>query len=110
MTRADTRHAHAEELLRKLKAEHPVFKRFRPLDEDGMETALTAAHPRVEAWLIRLALHLHLNSDGYLQSLSHGGPRYDLAGEPAGEVDTDTRHHARTLLKHHRAHRAKHHG
>ncbi len=107
MTSADARHIHAEELLQRLKAEHPVLKHYRPLDEDGIEDALTAAHPEAEGWLIRLALHQHLQSDGYLQSLSHGGPRYDLGGEPSGKVDTDTRHHARALLKHHRAHRSK---
>jgi ProP effector len=107
MTRADARHAQAESLLEQLKAQHPVLKHSRPLDEEIIEDALIAAHPEAEAWLLRLALHLHLNSDAYLQSLSHGGPRHDLADEPRGEVDSETRHHAHALLKHHRAHRTR---
>ena len=79
----------------------------RPQDEDGIEVALIAAHPGEDAWLIRLAVHLHLNSDAYLQSLSHGGHRYRLDGQPAGEVSTDERHHAHNLLKHHHTHRHK---
>jgi len=107
MSRADARHHQAERLLDRLKSDHGVLKHFRPLDEAQVEVDLAAAHPDAEDWLLQLALHLHLNSDGYLQALAHGGPRYDLAGNPAGEVEADTRHHARALLKHHRAHKAK---
>jgi hypothetical protein len=107
MATAEQRHARAGELLVQLETEHDVLKHSHPLDEDGIEAALIAAHPGEEAWLIRLALHLHLNSDVYLQSLSHGGPRYDLDGQPAGEVSTDARHHAHNLIKHHHSHRHK---
>jgi hypothetical protein len=103
----DRRHRQAEDLLRRLHAEHAVLKHFRPLDETGIEAALIAAHPEVEPWLIRLAVHLHLTCDAYLQSLSHGGARHDLAGAPVAEVDSAARHHARALLKHHRAHQKK---
>jgi len=103
----EQRHARAQELLRQLEGQHEVLKHCRPLQEMGIEAALVAAHPEQEAWLIRLALHLHLNSDAYLQSLSHGGPRYDLDGQPAGEVSTDERHHAHHLIKHHQSHRHK---
>jgi len=103
----DQRHARAQELLLRLEAGHEVLKHCRPLDEGGIEAALIAAHPAEDAWLIRLALHLHLNGDAYLQSLSHGGPRYDLDGQPVGEVTTDERHHAHNLIKHHHSHRHK---
>lgn len=104
MATAEQRHARARELLIRLEAEYDVLKHCRPLDEDTTEAALIAAHPGEDAWLIRLALHLHRNSDAYLQSLSHGGPRYRLDGQPAGRVGTDERHHAHNLLKHHRTH------
>ena len=106
-TTGDQRHKRAKELLLQLEAGHDVLKHRRPLDEAGVETALVAAHPEEEAWLIRLALHLHLNSDAYLQSLSHGGHRYDLEEKPCGEVSSDDRHHAHHLLKHHHSHRHK---
>jgi hypothetical protein len=107
MSQADKRHAEAEKLLQRLRIEHEVLKHFRPLDEESVEASLTAAHPGEEAWLLRLALHRHLNSDPYLQSLSRGGPRCGLDGEPVGEVDSETRHHAHNLLKHHRVHQSK---
>ncbi len=107
MKTAIQRHARARNLLVQLEAKHDVIKHCRPLDEDGIEAALIATHPGEDAWLIRLALHLHLNSDAYLQSLSHGGPRYCLDGQSAGEVSTNERHHAHNLLKHHHGHRHK---
>ena len=107
LTTGNQRQIRAKELLLQLEAEHNVLKHRRPLDEAVVESALIAAHPEEKAWLIRLALHLHLNSDGYLQSLSHGGPRYDLEEEPCGEVSSDVRHHAHHLLKHHHTHRHK---
>ena len=103
----DRRHSQAEGLLHRLKAEHEVLKHCRPLSETDIESALIQAHPEEEPWLIRLAVHLHVNSDAYLQSVSHGGFRYALDGTPAGEVDADDRHHARSLLKHHRTHESK---
>jgi sRNA-binding protein len=105
MSHAEQRHAQAAELAARLKAEHPVLKHANPLDETTVEADLLAAHPDLAPWLLRLALHQHLTGDAYLQSLAHGGPRYRLDGEPAGEVDSETRLHARLLLKHHRAHR-----
>jgi hypothetical protein len=104
MSSAEQRHSQAAALLAFLKSEHPVIKHARALDEESIESALLAAHPDRAPWLIRLALHQHLTSDAYLQSLSHGGPRYDLDERPCGQVDADARHHAHLLLKHHRAH------
>jgi sRNA-binding protein len=107
MAKADKRHQAAESLLARLKTQHWILKHCRPLDETCIEADLIGAHPSEESWLIRLALHLHLTSDAYLQSLSHGGPRYLLSGETLGEVDSEARHHAHTLLRHHRAHQHK---
>ena len=107
MTRKDQRHTLALELLRRLQAAHQVLKHFRPLAEDHVEQQLVAAHPEEEPWLVRLALHLHLTSDNYLQSLAHGGARFDLAGDDEGQVTPHTRHHARSLLKHHRSLRGR---
>jgi sRNA-binding protein len=103
----DRRHRQAAELLRRLQAEHPALKHFRPLDEAAVEASLVAAHPQVEPWLLRLALHVHVTSDAYLQGLSHGGALHRLDGTTAGEVDPETRHHARALLKHHRVRQKK---
>ncbi len=107
MATGEQRHARAQDLLVRLEAEHDVLKHHRPLDEDDIEAALISTHPGEDTWLIRLALHLHLNSGAYLQSLSHGGPRYRLDGQPTGEVSTDERHHAHNLLKHHHTHHHK---
>ena len=107
MTTGDRRHARAQALLARLKAGHEVLKHSRPLNEEGIHQALVEAHPDEEAWLIRLAVHIHINSDSYLQALSHGGPRYDLGGHHSGEVSTEERHRAHALLRHHRTHRHK---
>ncbi len=100
VTPKDQRQVRAEALLNRLKSVHSVLKHCRPLVEDEIETALIAAHPKEKAWLLRAALHQHLNSHGYLQALSHGGVRYRLDGTEAGEVETEKRHHAHSLLKH----------
>jgi sRNA-binding protein len=107
MSQADQRHKRANALLTELKLRHVVLKQGRPLEESCIEQALIDAHPRQEPWLIRLALHQHLNSDAYLQSLSHGGARYDLANQPVGQVEAESRQHAHALLKHQRAHSSK---
>lgn len=104
MSKADQRHKQAAALLAELQIQHSVLKHYKALDEEGVEQTLIETHAEKPAWLIRLALHQHLNSNAYLQSLSHGGARFDLREQPSGEVDNDTRHHARALLKHHHAH------
>ena len=108
MSSADHRHAQAETLLAGLRARHEVLKHCRPLDEESIAEELLAAHPDEEQWLVRLAVHVHVNSDAYLQSLTHGGPRFNLAGGEAGSVSASDRHRARHLLKHHRARRTRH--
>jgi hypothetical protein len=107
MSQKDQRQHQAEALLARLQRLHEVLKHHQPLAEEGIETALAQAHPEEEPWLIRLALHLHLGGDAYLQALSHGGPRHNLQGQPRGEVDTAARHHARMLLRHRLTHRGK---
>jgi ProP effector len=103
-SRHDTRQARETALLERLREAHPMLHQHRPLAA-GIDTELAQAHPDEEAWLLTQALRLHLHSDAYLQAIAHGGPRYDLAGNPAGQVTDDERHHARATLKHRQHHR-----
>jgi ProQ/FINO family len=107
MTSADQRHQRAESLLAQLQRDHEVLRHYRPLDESSIEMELLAAHPDVEPWLIRSALRLHLATDAYLQSLSHGGKRLRLDGGATEPVEPEVRHHARALLRHHHRHKGE---
>ena len=44
---------------------------------------------------VRRALKVYTGSPAYRKALARGGPRYDLAGQPAGEVTPDQQANAR---------------
>ncbi|HOW80897.1 MAG TPA: ProQ/FINO family protein, partial [Verrucomicrobiota bacterium] len=60
--------------------------------------ALAGVHPALADLTrtrIRRALKVYAGSPAYRQALAKGGPRYDLAGQPAGEVTPDQQADAR---------------
>jgi hypothetical protein len=60
--------------------------------------ALAGVHPALadlSRTQIRRALKVYTGSPAYRKALAKGGPRYDLAGQPTGEVTPDQRAFAR---------------
>ena len=54
--------------------------------------ALAGVHPALADLTrtrIRRALKVYTGAPAYRKALAKGGPRYDLAGQPAGEVTPD---------------------
>ena len=61
--------------------------------------ALAGVHPALADLTrtqLRRALKVYTGSPAYRQALAKGGPRYDLAGQPAGEVTPDQQAAAKT--------------
>ena len=60
--------------------------------------ALAGVHPALadlSRTQVRRALKVYTGSPAYRKALARGGPRYDLAGQPAGEVTSDQQANAR---------------
>lgn len=88
---------HAERVLAMLVQEFPVFGSDRPL-KIGVFHDLRAALPDINQNHLQRALNLHTNSLAYLRGLCQGGARYDLSGNPCGEIDPEQIEHAKLEL------------
>ena len=72
--------------------EHVAFAEFRPL-AIGIHQSLREAYPGWSWRVVRLALARHVRHVRYQQAIAAGGSRYDLNGQPCGEVNAE---HARS--------------
>lgn len=85
-------------VLEVLVAGYPVFRDGRPL-AIGIHKAIRERMPDVAPEPLRQALRMHTGSTKYLKVLSHGQERFDLDGNPAGEVTAEQRQQALDTLK-----------
>jgi sRNA-binding protein len=76
---------------------YQVFACGRPL-KVGVAADLQTALPEISASLLVAAIRLHTNTPSYQRSLIDGGPRYDLHGNIAAEVERGQIAHARVTL------------
>lgn len=88
----------AKALLTQLRERFPVLADFRPL-KLLVHLEVRAALEGVPHIRIADALGWHVNSPRYQKALAKGGPRYNLAGEVAGEVTPDQQQLAVQRLK-----------
>ncbi|PTD97400.1 ProQ/FINO family protein [Pseudothauera lacus] len=86
------------ELLKRLQAASPTFRDCRPL-AIRIDAAIHERFPEFSRKALRAALRLHTASTRYLKAVEKGEQRFDLDGNPAGEVSAEQRSHAATLLK-----------
>jgi ProP effector len=86
------------ELLKQLQAVSPTFKECRPL-AIRIDTAIHERFPAFSRKALRSALRLHTASTRYLKAVEKGDTRFDLDGNPAGEVTEEQRTHAAAQLK-----------
>lgn len=85
-------------LLDALCERYPVIRDGKPLAL-GVHTAIAAQMPDASSAQLKLALRIHTASTRYLKALSLGGARFDLEGNPSGEVTVEQRDLATKGLK-----------
>lgn len=81
-----------------LAREFAVFRDARPL-AIGIHKAIKARLPDIGDAALRLALKNHTASTKYLKALSSGAVRFDLDGNPSGEVTPEQRQQALETVK-----------
>lgn len=65
----------------------------------GIDKQLLQRMPDLDRKLVRIALGLHTNSLRYLKSIEKATSRFDLDGNPSGEVTEAQRKHASEILR-----------
>ena len=88
----------AKALMTELRERFPALADFQPL-KLLVHLEVRAALEGVPHIRIADALGWHINSPRYQKALSRGGPRYNLAGEVAGEVTPEQQRLATERLK-----------
>lgn len=85
-------------LLETISAKFAVFRDGRPLAL-GIHKVIIERMPEVDTAQLRLAMRLHTASTRYLKALLATRERFDLDGNPAGEVTDEQREVANTTLR-----------
>lgn len=85
-------------LLETISANFAVFRECRPLAL-GIHKVIIERMPEIDTAQLRLAMRLHTASTRYLKALLATGERFDLDGNPAGEVTAEQREVASTTLR-----------
>lgn len=87
----------ARALLKELQANFAVLRDCMPL-AIGIDKQLIARQPDLNRKALRIALGMHTNSLRYLKVMKKATARFDLDGNPAGEVTEEQRVHAAKVL------------
>ncbi|MES2832994.1 MAG: ProQ/FinO family protein [Pseudomonadota bacterium] len=88
----------ARTLLSTLRQRFPAFGQCMPL-AIGIDKLLLAEMPEISRKTLRVALNMHTNSSRYLKATATATVRFDLAGNPAGDVSQEHRTRAAEMLK-----------
>lgn len=84
-------------LLAELRARWPILAQPKPL-KLGTRQDIRAALEGVSGVRIARAVWLHIATAEYQAALAAGGARYNLTGEPDGEVTAKEQRHAQAIL------------
>ncbi|NTV95897.1 MAG: ProQ activator of osmoprotectant transporter prop [Thiobacillus sp.] len=98
MTEAQEKKPGRNALLDTLATTFAVFRDVRPLAL-GIHKTLQERMPELTKDQVRTALRSHTGSTRYLKALAQAKERYDLDGNPAGEVTEEQRAQAAEQLK-----------
>ncbi len=98
MTNPASKPVRRNALLERLQSEFAVFKDFKPL-AIGIHKQLMERIPDLDKNKVRIAMHSHTASTRYLKALIEGAPRFDLDGQPAGEVTAEQQEVAAQTLR-----------
>jgi ProP effector len=85
-------------VLETLSATFPVFRDGQPL-AIGIHKAIKARLPNIGEGSLRMALKGYTASTKYLKVIANGKQRFDLDGNPAGEVTPEQRQQALETIK-----------
>ncbi len=85
-------------MIKRLEAECAAFRDCKPLAL-RIDNAILERFPEFERKVLRVALRMHTASTRYLKAVERSAQRFDLDGNPAGEVTDEQRAHAAQLLK-----------
>lgn len=85
-------------MLKRLQAESTAFRDHKPLALK-IDAAILERFPDFDRKNLRIALRMHTASTKYLKAVARETQRYDLDGQPAGELAEEHRTHAATTLK-----------
>ncbi|GAB1393598.1 hypothetical protein MASR1M60_17610 [Rhodocyclaceae bacterium] len=85
-------------VLDQLSATFPVFANAQPL-AIGIHKTIKERLPEIDAAKLRFALKLHTASTRYLKALANSDNRFDLDGNPAGDITAEQKQQALDGLK-----------
>lgn len=85
-------------LLQRLQKEFAAFRDCKPLALK-IDASIAERMPEIDRKSLRAALRMHTASTRYLKAVERSQQRFDLDGQPAGEVTEEQRTHAATTLK-----------
>ncbi len=88
----------ARALLKEFQEKFAVFRDCQPL-AIGINKHLVALLPELDRKNLRIALRIHTNSLRYLKGMEKASVRFDLEGNPAGEVTEEQRAYAAEILR-----------
>lgn len=75
-----------------------VFRDCLPL-AIGIHKVIAERHPEIDQGHLRTAMRMHTASTRYLKALSQAQVRFDIDGQPAGEVTAEQRQQATDGLR-----------
>lgn len=81
-----------------LTATFAVFRDVQPL-AIGIHKTIKQHLPDLKDADLRLALRRHVSSTKYLKAVANGSQRFDLEGQPAGEITAEHKQDALNSLK-----------
>jgi sRNA-binding protein len=87
----------AAQLLTLLQEQHATIRNYQPLTI-GVHDTVHASYPLFSRTAVRIALKFHTHSRDYLENLTAGGHRHDLAGQPQGLITPEHQQQAREKL------------
>jgi ProP effector len=85
-------------LLQRLQEAFPAFRDCKPLALK-IDASIVERMPEIDRKSLRAALRMYTASTRYLKAVERSQQRFDLDGQPAGEVTEEQRTHASTALK-----------
>lgn len=88
----------AGRLLEEIRRRFPVVAEYLPLIS-GIEDEIGRHFPDVPNWRVIAALRRHVNDTRYLKAILRNEQRFNLLGDPAGEVTEGERAHAMERLE-----------
>jgi ProP effector len=98
MTESTPKKTSRDAVLDQLVAAFPVFRDAKPL-AIGIHKAIREKLPELTRDQVGKALRIHTASTRYLKALAKAEQRFDLDGNPAGEVTEEQRKQAAGVMK-----------